>query len=239
MTKLTPSPVVPKTRLPSVIYVVAAGTFLMGTTEFVVAGLLPEMAADFDTTVARAGLSITVFAIGMIFGAPLMALLTLRLPRRATLTLALVLFAIGHMTGALSSSFGVLLAARLLTALATGAFWAVGSVVAAKAAGPAASSRALGLVLGGGMLANVLGVPLGSFSGQLFGWRGTFWVLAVLALIVAVVVAWFIPADAPERIIPSVRVNYGHFGVVVCGSPWRPARPSTPESCPSTASSHR
>ena len=205
MTKLTPSPVVPKTRLPSVIYVVAAGTFLMGTTEFVVAGLLPEMAADFDTTVARAGLSITVFAIGMIFGAPLMALLTLRLPRRATLTLALVLFAIGHMTGALSSSFGVLLAARLLTALATGAFWAVGSVVAAKAAGPAASSRALGLVLGGGMLANVLGVPLGSFSGQLFGWRGTFWVLAVLALIVAVVVAWFIPADAPERIIPSVR----------------------------------
>jgi len=112
MTKLTPSPVIPKTRLPSVIYVVTAGTFLMGTTEFVVAGLLPEMAADFDTTVARAGLSITVFAIGMIFGAPLMALLTLRLPRRATLTLALVLFAIGHMTGALSSNFGVLLAAR-------------------------------------------------------------------------------------------------------------------------------
>jgi len=200
-----PLPVVPRTPLPLVIYVVAAGTFLMGTTEFVVAGLLPEMATDFDTTIARSGLAITVFAVGMILGAPSMVLLTLRLPRRTTLTLALMVFAIGHIIVAISRSFEVLLAARLLTALATGAFWAVGSVVAAKAAGPAASSRALGLVLGGGMLANVLGVPLGSFSGQLIGWRGTFWALAVLALLAGVVVARLIPADGAERQITSVR----------------------------------
>ncbi|WIM92607.1 MFS transporter [Actinoplanes oblitus] len=148
-------------RLPVLTYVLAAGTFLMGTTEFVVAGLLSEMADDFGRTVGQTGLTITVFAIGMIVGAPAMALLTLRMPRRLTLTLALGLFAAGHVVAALTDSFPVLLAARFVTAVATGAFWAVGSVVAAQAAGPAASSRALGIVLGGGMLANVLGVPVG------------------------------------------------------------------------------
>ncbi|GAB2893168.1 MFS transporter [Streptomyces mayteni] len=191
-------------RLPLMIYVLAAGTFLMGTTEFVIAGLLPEMAASFDTTVAHAGVAITVFAVGMILGAPSLSLLTLRLPRRLTLTLALVVFAVGHVVVALTGSFAVMLAARFLTAVATGAFWAVGSIAAAQAAGPAASSRALGLVLGGAMLANVLGVPLGSFSGQLIGWRGTFWALAVLAAATAVVVARLVPAEGPRRGVPSV-----------------------------------
>lgn len=197
----------PKAPLPLVIYVLTAGTFLMGTTEFVIAGLLPEMAADFEATVARAGLAITVFAVGMIVGAPSMALLTLRLPRRLTLTLALGVFAVGHVIVALSTEFTVTLAARFLTAVATGAFWAVGSVVAAQSVGPTASSRALGLVLGGGMLANVLGVPLGSFSGQLIGWRGTFWALAVLAVAAAVAVARLVPADGPHRAVPSVRTE--------------------------------
>src|SRR3712207_7585289 len=100
--------------LPPVTYVLTAGTFLMGTTEFVVAGLLPEMAADFATTVAHAGLAITVFAVGMIVGAPSMALLTLRLSRRLTLTLALAVFAVGHVVVALTTSFPVLLGARFL-----------------------------------------------------------------------------------------------------------------------------
>jgi DHA1 family inner membrane transport protein len=196
-----------QTRLPFVIYVLTAGTFLMGTTEFVIAGLLPEMAADFGTTVAHTGLAITVFAVGMILGAPSMALLTLRLPRRLTLTLALVVFAVGHVVVALTSDFTITLAARFLTAVATGAFWAVGSAAAAQAAGPAARSRALGLVLGGGMLANVLGVPLGSLSGQLVGWRGTFWALSALALMAAVAVARLVPAEGPGRVMPSVRAE--------------------------------
>ena len=202
----------PRTRLPLVVYVLTAGTFLMGTTEFVIAGLLPEMAADFGTTVARAGLAITVFAVGMIVGAPSMALLTLRLPRRVTLTLALGVFAVGHVIVAVTGSFEVVLAARFLTAVATGAFWAVGSVVAAQAAGPAASSRALGLVLGGGMLANVLGVPLGSFTGQIIGWRGTFWALAVLALFAAAAVALLVPADRSGRAVASVRAELRVLG---------------------------
>src|SRR5918997_6227282 len=176
---VSPAPV--RTRLPLVIYTLTAGTFLMGTTEFVVAGLLREMAVDFEVSVAQAGLAITVFAVGMIIGTPSMALLTLRLPRRLTLTLALLLFTVGHVIVAITDSFGLMLAARCLTAFATGAFWAVAAVVAARIVGPAASSRALGIVLGGGMLANVLGVPIGAFGGLLAGWRGPFWALALLA----------------------------------------------------------
>ena len=196
-----------RTRLPLVVYVLAAGTFLMGSSEFVVAGLLTEIAVDFGTTVARASLSITVFALGMIIGAPLMSLLTIRLSRRLNLTGALMVFAVGHLIVGVTESFAVVLAARFLTALATGAFWSVGSVVAARTVGPATASRALGLVLGGGMLANVVGVPLGSFTAQVIGWRGTFWALAVLAVIAAGAVALLVPADPAGRSVPSIRAE--------------------------------
>ncbi|GAA2787342.1 MFS transporter [Saccharopolyspora taberi] len=192
-------------RLPLVVHVLALGTFLMGTTEFVVAGLLPEISGDLHVSVARAGLLITVFAVGMIVGAPLMAMLTLRLPRRLTLVLALGFFAAGHVVVALGSGFALLLAARFLTALATGAFWAVANVVAARAAGPAASSRALGVVGSGAMLANVVGVPLGAFAGQLLGWRGPFWALAVLAVAAMGLIARHVPDDGPGHRPLSVR----------------------------------
>jgi DHA1 family inner membrane transport protein len=187
------------------VYVLALGTFLMGTTEFVVAGLLPEMADELQVSVARAGLLITVFAVGMIVGAPVMAMLTLRLPRRLTLVLALGVFAAGHVLVALGSSFALLLAARFLTALATGAFWAVANVVAARIAGPAASSRALGVVGSGAMLANVVGVPLGAFAGQLAGWRGPFWALAVLGAAAMGLIARHVPHDGPDNRAVSVR----------------------------------
>ncbi|MFJ8717271.1 MFS transporter [Streptomyces violaceus] len=195
----------PTNRLPLVIHVLALGTFLMGTSEFVVAGLLPEMAGELRVTVAQAGLLITVFAVGMIVGAPLMAMLTLRLPRRLTLVLALGVFAVGHVIVALGSSFALLLAARFLTALATGAFWAVANVVAARIAGPAASSRALGVVGSGAMLANVVGVPLGAFAGQFAGWRGPFWALAVLAVASVGLIARHVPHDGPGQQVVSIR----------------------------------
>ncbi|TDU01719.1 DHA1 family inner membrane transport protein [Streptomyces sp. 846.5] len=181
-------------KLPLVVWVLAAGTFLMGTTEFVIAGLLPEIAGDLDVSVSHAGLLITAFAIGMIVGGPTMALATLRLPRRLTLVLALAVFALGHVVAALSSSFTVVLAARVVTALATGAFWAVGFVIATAAAGPARATRAVGVMMGGLTLANVIGVPIGSFVGQYTGWRGPFWALAALAALAAVFVGRFIPA---------------------------------------------
>jgi predicted MFS family arabinose efflux permease len=192
-------------RLPFVVYVLAVGTFLMLTTEFVVAGLLPEIAGDLHVSVARAGLLITVFALGMIIGSPSMALLTRRMPRRVTLMLALGIFAAGHVVVALGSSFPLLLAARFVTAWATGAFWSVASVVATRAAGPAAGARALGLVGAGGMLANVVGVPLGAFAGQLAGWRGPFWALALLALAAVALIARQVPHDDREQRAVSLR----------------------------------
>ncbi|MEU6555292.1 MFS transporter [Streptomyces sp. NPDC046915] len=186
-------------RLPLVVHVLALGTFLMGTSEFMVAGLLPQIAGDLHMSVAQAGLLITVFALGMIVGAPVMAMLTLRLPARWTLVLALGLFSAGHLVAALGSGFGSLLAARFVTALATGAFWAVANVVATRAAGPAARSRAVGVVGSGAMLANVVGVPLGAFAGQLVGWRGPFWALAVLAAAAMVPIARRVPNGSRRR----------------------------------------
>ncbi|MFC9089257.1 MFS transporter [Nocardiopsis dassonvillei] len=192
-------------RLPFVVHVLALGTFLMLTTEFVVAGILPDIAADAGVDLARAGMLITVFAVGMIVGAPLMAMLTLRMPQRVTLMLALGVFALGHVIVAVGSDFGVLLAARFLTALATGAFWAVAAVVATRVAGPGAGSRAVGVVNAGGMLATVLGVPLGALAAQLVGWRGTFWALAVLAVVAVPVIARHVSRGGAGHRPPSVR----------------------------------
>lgn len=195
-------------KLPAVVWVLAAGTFLMGTTEFVIAGLLPEIAGDLGVGVSQAGLLITAFAVGMIIGSPAMALATLRLPRRHTLVLALAVFSLGHVVAALSGSFAVVLAARVVTALATGAFWAVGFVVATAAAGPPNSTRAIGVMMGGLTLANVIGVPIGSFAGQLTGWRGPFWALAALSAFAAAVIGRFIPTRAQHTEV-SVRAELG------------------------------
>ncbi|MFF1395873.1 MFS transporter [Streptomyces sp. NPDC058287] len=193
-------------KLPMVVWVLAAGTFLMGTTEFVIAGLLPDMAGDLHVSNSHAGLLITAFAIGMIVGGPSMALATLRLPQRQTLVFALAVFALGHVVAALSSSFTVLLIARVVTALATGAFWAVGFVIVTAAAGPGNSTRAVSVMMGGLTLANVVGVPIGSLAGQFTGWRGPFWALAVLAALAAVYVGRFIPT-VERRAEVSVRAE--------------------------------
>ncbi|MFT3942463.1 MAG: MFS transporter [Ancrocorticia sp.] len=216
-------------RLPLVIFVLAAGVFLMGTTEFVVAGILPEIATDLGKSVGQTGLMITVFAIGMIVGTPAMAALTLKMSRRLALSLSLLVFAVGHVIVAMSSDFPVILGARFLTALATGGFWAVSAVVAAQAAGAARSNQAVGIVLGGGMVANVLGVPLGSFIGQAIGWRGPFWGLAVLSLLGALVMYRMIPKDPPTQNPPSLKAEIRALGdprvllilaccVIVCGA---------------------
>ncbi|MEU2247787.1 hypothetical protein [Streptomyces sp. NPDC019224] len=132
----------PPARLPLVVHVPAPATFLRGTTEFAGAGLLPEIAADVQVGVARPRLLITVFAVGMVVGAPLRAMPTLRL----TLILALTVFTLGHLPITLGPGFALRPAGRFLPAWATGAFWAVANGVAARTAGPAAGSHALGIV---------------------------------------------------------------------------------------------
>jgi DHA1 family inner membrane transport protein len=195
--------------LPLVVYVLALGTFLMLTSEFVVAGILPLIASDMQVTVAQAGSLITVFAIGMVVGAPLMAMLTMRMSKQLTLVLALVVFVIAHVVVALGQDFTLLLVARFVSALATGAFWTVSAVVATRAAGPSSGARAVGVVGAGGALATVLGVPLGAFVAQLVGWRGTFWALAAAAVLATVLVARLIPHDAPGAHPTSIRAELG------------------------------
>ena len=136
----------------------------------------------------------------------------LRLPKRLTLMLALGVFAAGHVIVALSTNFTLVLAARFLTAIATGAFWAVANVAAARAAGPAASSRALGLVGAGAMLANVVGVPLGAFAGQAMGWRGPFWALAALSAAAIALIARTVPHDSGDQQTVSIRSELTALG---------------------------
>lgn len=200
----TPAAASSPARLPLVVYVLALGTFLMLTTEFVVAGILPEISDDLGISLGQAGSLITVFAVGMVVGAPLMTLLTMRMSKKLTLIVALVVFVAGHVVVALGTSLALLMAARFVTALATGAFWAVSAVVAARAAGPFLGSRAVGIVGAGGSLATVLGVPLGAFVAQHVGWRGTFWALALAAAIAVYFIVRLVPADEPTSRQASV-----------------------------------
>ena len=197
----------PGSRLPLVVPLLALGAFLMCTTEFLIAGLLPQMAADFGVRPSQIGLLITAFAVGMIGGAPLMALATLRLPKRATLVLALATFAAAHVIAALSGSFALLFAARVLTGVVTGAFWSAASVVATRAVGPDARTHALGVIGSGVALATVLGVPVGSVVGEQFGWRGAFWALAALAVVAAAVIGRFTPVEGTDADV-SVRSEF-------------------------------
>lgn len=225
-------------RLPLVVPLLALGTFLMCTTEYLVAGLLPEMSSAFGVGLSQTGLLITAFAAGMIVGAPAMALATLRLPRRATLVGALVVFAAGHVLAAVSSDFAVVLSARVLTALVTGAFWSVASVVATTAAGPASASRALGVMMSGVGLATVVGVPLGSWAGQQVGWRGAFWALAALSALAAVVIGRFAPADEGGDVPPSAPSS-PRCAVASCGCCWAPPFSSPAATwAPSATSRH-
>ncbi|QSR28815.1 MFS transporter [Nocardioides aromaticivorans] len=179
----------------------------MGTTEFVVAGLLPELARDFTTTEAHAGLAITVFAFGMVLGPPVMPMLTLGMSRRGVLTLALAVYAGAHVVSALITGFAVLLATRFIAAVATGTFWAVAAVVAASLVGAARASTAIGVVVGGGMLSTVIGVPLGAWAGQALGWRGPFWALALGAAVAVVALRRLVPEPTAGPEASGVRAE--------------------------------
>lgn len=216
-TGATPTPASSTARLPLTVWLLGTVAFVMGTTEMIVAGLLPQIAADLDVSIGQAGLLITVFALGMMIGAPLMALATLRLPRKSTLILALIVFSAAHVLVALSDSFGVVLIARFIAAVATGTFWAIGAVVAADAAGPQAGAKAMGIMIGGVTLANVLGVPIGTALGQLMGWQGPFWILAVLALAAAALLWRRLPVDRATRGAANLR---GEFRSLRKGRLW-------------------
>jgi DHA1 family inner membrane transport protein len=183
-------------------------TFVMGTTEMIVAGLLPQVASSLSVSIAQAGLLITVYALGMVIGTPIMSIATLRLPRKATLIMVLLLFAVAHVVAASTDVFALVLMARFVAAIATGTFWAIGAVVAAAAAGAEAGAKAMGIMVGGVTLATVLGVPIGTAAGQIMGWQGPFWALAILATACAVLLWKVVPGGKADKSSGILRAEF-------------------------------
>ncbi|KAA8727821.1 MFS transporter [Ewingella americana] len=168
--------------MPVSLLALALSAFAIGTTEFVIMGLLPNVANDLQVTIPLAGWLISGYALGVAIGAPIMAVLTAKLPRKKTLLLLMIIFIVGNLMCALSYSYGFLMLARVITALCHGAFFGIGAVVAANLVAPNRRASAVALMFTGLTLANVLGVPLGTALGQALGWRSTFWAVAIIGV---------------------------------------------------------
>lgn len=179
--------------MPLALLALAIGAFGIGTTEFVVLGLLPQIATGFGVTVPTAGLLVTGYALGVVLGAPLMTVLGTRISRRRMLMLLMGLFVLGNLLSAVAPSFGVMLIGRVIASLAHGAFFGIGSVVAADLVAPERRAGAIATMFTGLTVANVVGVPLGTFVGQSAGWRVTFVLVAALGVVGLVGVARLVP----------------------------------------------
>lgn len=187
--------------MPLALLALAIGAFGIGTTEFVIMGLLPEVASDFQVSIPTAGFLVTGYALGVVLGAPLMTVLGTRITRKRMLMLLMGLFIIGNVVSALAPVFGVMLVGRVIASLAHGAFFGIGAVVAAGLVAPEKKAGAIALMFTGLTVANVVGVPLGTYIGQSVGWRATFFVVAGLGVLGLLGVAKLVPEQPrPEGV---------------------------------------
>lgn len=173
--------------------------FCIGTAEFVVMGLLPDIAHDLAVSIPLAGQLVTIYALGVVLGAPILAALTANVARKRVLLLMVGVFVAGNLVSAVSPNYTILAAARVLAAFAHGTLFGVGAVVAAGMVPPNRQASAIGLMFLGLTLANVLGVPLGTLVGQAFGWRATFGVITVLGLLALAPILVLVPEIATSR----------------------------------------
>jgi DHA1 family inner membrane transport protein len=190
-------------RLPKALYALTAGAFGIGTTEFVIMGLLLQVAADLHVTIASAGLLISGYALGVFAGAPLLTAATGRLPRKTALLMLMLVFTAGNLACALAPGYGWLMAARVLTSLAHGTFFGIGSVVATSLVPADRKASAISLMFTGLTVATLLGVPAGAWLGLHFGWRATFWAVAAIGVVATVVVWRWVPKDAGHDEAPA------------------------------------
>lgn len=176
----------------------AISAFGIGTTEFVPVGLLSSLAGDLSISITLAGLLISGYAVGVAVGAPVLTALTSRMGRKHLLMALMIIFIIGNSIAALSSSFGILLAARVITAFSHGIFFSIGSTIAASLVPENKRASAIAFMFTGLTVATVTGVPLGTFIGQHFGWRATFAGVALLGVIGIIASALLVPKDLEE-----------------------------------------
>lgn len=182
--------------MPFALYLLALAVFVMGTSEFMLAGLLPAIATELDVSVGTAGLLTSAFAVGMVIGAPTMAAFARRWPPRLTLLICLLVFAGSHVLGAMTPVFSLLLITRVLSAFANAGFLAVALTTATTLVSSNQKGRALSILLSGTTIATVAGVPLGALLGSALGWRTTFWAIAILCIPAAFGIVRGIPRNA-------------------------------------------
>jgi MFS transporter, DHA1 family, inner membrane transport protein len=181
--------------MPLALYALTAGAFGIGVTEFVIMGILLEVSVDLGVSISAAGLLISGYALGVVVGAPLMTVLTGRWPRKTVLIALMAIFTIGNAACALAPSYTTLMVARILTAFAHGTFFGVGSIVATGLVAQDKRASAIAIMFTGLTVANIVGVPFGTWLGQAFGWRATFWAVTLVGAIAMAVIAFFVPRD--------------------------------------------
>jgi len=181
--------------VPIALYALAAGAFGIGVTEFVIMGLLLQVSTDLGVSIPAAGLLISGYALGVFVGAPVLTIATRSLPRKTVLIALMAIFTLGNLACALAPSYGALMAARIVTALAHGTFFGVGSVVATGLVAPERRASAIALMFTGLTIATLLGVPFGAWLGLEYGWRATFWAVAGIGVFAMLVLAVLVPRD--------------------------------------------
>lgn len=200
--------------MPFALYLLALVVFAMGTSEFMLAGLVPDISTYFAVSVGTAGLLTSAFAAGMVIGAPAMAAFTRRLPVKATLLGCVLVFALSHVVGALTPDFTVLFITRVIAAIVNAGFLAVALGAATKLVAPDAKGRAVAILLAGTTVATVAGVPAGALLGTALGWQSTFWAIALLCVPAAIgIAAGFTTRtddssrEEPSSLSPSLRAE--------------------------------
>lgn len=192
--------------MPVLLYVLAVAVFAQGTSEFVLAGLVPGLATDLGISLAQAGYLTSGFAVGMVVGAPLTAALGRDLPPRWTLTVCLLVFVAAHAGGALTDQYGVLLGTRFVAAVANAGFLAVALSTATRIVPAGTQGRALATILSGTTLALIAGVPAGALLGEVWGWRSTLWAIAGVSTVALAAVVVLTPGRlSPDE--PRARVD--------------------------------
>jgi DHA1 family inner membrane transport protein len=188
--------------MPIALFALALAAFSIGTTEFVINGILPVLSADLAVSIPTAGLLVTGYAAGVAVGGPLIAVLVARFSRKPVIVTLTAVFTLGQLLCALAPDYGLLLVARLVSAAAHGVFFGVGSVAVAHLVAPERRGAALSLFIGGITVANILGLPGGTAIGNAFGWRATFWCIAALAALATISIAVLLPRDEAEDEAP-------------------------------------
>jgi DHA1 family inner membrane transport protein len=194
-----------KSKMPLQVWILTLSAFAIGTAEFVIAGVLPQVAGSLGITEGQAGNLITAYALAIVVGGPILTLWLARFEKRTALIGLMALFIAGNLIGAVTTNYTLLLIGRVIAGLTQGPFYGIGAVVATKVVSDKLAGQAVGQMFAGLTLANVLGVPAGTWIGNALGWNMTFLVISALGLIATLAIAVLVPAQGQDNTVASIR----------------------------------